>query len=218
LIREIKKFSDIPVCVITNGSLLFKPEVRRALRKADVVMPTLCAASQEVLTRINRPHPSLKVDKIIQGLVVFRGEFSGQIWLELMFVKGLNDSPRELKKIKRAIRRIRPDKIQLNTVVRPPSDRSALPVTAASLKRIKGFLGSNCEIVAAYGKNPKPTPVSGLKKNIIEIIRRRPETPTGIAQSLGANLTEVIKVLYALEQDRRVRVVRHRNRRYYEPA
>lgn len=216
LIKEIKKFTDIPVCVITNGSLLYKPEVRRAIRKADVVMPTLCAASQKTLERVNRPHRELKIGKIIRGLVLFRKEFAGQIWLEVMLVRGLNDSLREIRKLKQAIRLIRPDKIQLNTVVRPPSDRSAFPVPAASLKKIKKILGPKCEIVADFGKKQRPASVPDLKKDIIGMIRRRPETAVGIARSLGAQRGEVKEALNALQKDKRIRIVRHRNRVYYE--
>lgn len=218
LINEIKKFTGIPVCVITNGSLLFKPEVRRAIRKADVVMPTLCAASQEVLTRVNRPHPSLKVGKIIQGLAAFRKEFAGQIWLEVMLVRGLNDSLREIRELKQALRRIRPDKVQLNTVVRPPSDRAARPVPRPALRKICKILGPNCEIVADFVKSEGSTPVPGLKKDIVGMIRRRPETADGILRSLGAKRGEIKEALNALKKDRRIRIVRHRNRVYYEPA
>jgi len=218
LIREIKKFSDIPVCVITNGSLLFKPVVRRAIRPADVVMPTLCGASQKALSKVNRPHSGLKIEKIIKGLADFRREFSGQIWLEIMLVRGLNDSRREILRLKRAIRRIRPDKVQLNTVVRPPSERSARPMTRAALERVKRILGKDCEIVVEFGKKRKPAAFFNLEQNILGIIKRRPETAAGIARSLGANITEVIKILSGLERNRRVRIVRHRNRAYYESA
>lgn len=218
LIKEIKKFTDIPVCVITNGSLFYKPEVRRAIRKADVVMPTLCAASQKTLERVNRPHRELKIGKIIRGLVAFRKEFAGQIWLEVMLVRGLNDSLLEIRKLIQAIRLIQPDKVQLNTVVRPPSDRSALPVSRAALLKIKKLLGRNCEVIADFGKKQRPASAPDLKKNIIGMIWRRPETAVGIARSLGAQRDKVKEALNALQKDKRIRVVRHRNRVYYKPV
>jgi wyosine [tRNA(Phe)-imidazoG37] synthetase (radical SAM superfamily) len=202
LIREIKKFTGIPVCVITNGSILYEPGVRRAIRPADV----------------NLPHARLKIGKIIKGLADFRREYSGQIWLEIMLVRGLNDSPRDILRLKRAVRRIRPDKIQLNTVVRPPSDRSARPVPRATLVKIKKILGKNCEIVAEFGKRRKFVTHAALGKDILEIIKRRPETASAIARSLGAEPDVVKKVLNGLKNDRRIRIVRHRNRAYYEPA
>jgi len=218
LITEIKKFTNLPVCVITNGSLFYKPEVRRAIQKADVVLPTLCAASQKTLDRVNRPHRTLKIGKIIRGLAAFRKEFTGQIWLEVMLVRGLNDSVCEIRKLKQAIRRIKPDKVQLNTVVRPPSAKFALPVPRAALLKIKKMLGRNCEIVAAFDKKQPPAHFPDLKKDIIEIVRRRPETAAAIAHSLGAVRARVNKVLSTLRKSRRIRIVRHRNRVYFKPV
>ena len=201
-----------------SPSLLYKPEVRRAIRPADVVMPTLCCASQAVLDRVNRPNAGLKVAKIIKGLVDFRREYSGQIWLEIMLVRGLNDSRREILRLKRAIRRIRPDKIQLNTVVRPPSERSARPVSMAALEKIKRMLGKKCEIVVEFGKIRKPGVRLDLEKDILEIIKRRPETASGIARALGADRDKVCRRLNTLKKVKRIRIVKHRNLIYYEPA
>jgi wyosine [tRNA(Phe)-imidazoG37] synthetase (radical SAM superfamily) len=218
LIQEIKKITDIPVCVITNGSLLFLPEVRRAIRSADVVLPTLCCASQKTLDRVNRPCPGLKIEKIIKGLTDFRREFSGQIWLEIMLVRGLNDSPQEIRRLKPVIRKIHPDRIQLNTVVRPPSDRSARPVPLPALERIRKMLGKDCEIVAEFGKKRKFAAGDRIEKDILEIIKRRPETASAIARSLGADQDQVHKTLDFLIQKNRIRIVRHQNRAFYEPV
>ena len=97
LIREIKKFTNIPVAVLTNSTLLSRAEVRKELAAVDVVVPSLDAATQRIFKKINRPHPSLRIEKIIEGLVKFRKEFKGQIWLEIMLVKGVNDCQLRLK-------------------------------------------------------------------------------------------------------------------------
>ncbi len=215
LIAALKRSTRIPVCVITNGSTLYRPEVRRALRQADLVLPTLCAASQRALDRVNRPHPALRISTIIRGLAAFRREFRGQIWLEVMLVRGLNDSNRDIRNLKKAIARIKPDKVQLNTVVRPPSERTARPVPLAALKKIKKILGPKCEIVAEFSARQRLVLSAPLEKAILGIIRRRPETAAGIAASLGADRNEVLNVLHALQKRRRVKTVIHHNRVYY---
>ena len=120
IIEGIKKMSSIPVAVITNGSLLYEEEVRKDLLRADIVLPSLDAVSPEVFKRINRPHRNISVEKAIEGMVEFRKVYKGEIWLEILFCKGVNDTPEELQRMKEAVDKIRPDLIHLNTVVRPP--------------------------------------------------------------------------------------------------
>jgi len=148
LIREIKKITSIPVAVLTNSSLLSRKNVRKALKEADVVVPSLDGVTQEVFTKINRPHPSLKIEQIIEGLQKFRQEFKGSIWLEIMLVKGVNDSPSHIRKLKEVIKEIKPEKVQLNTVVRPPSEEFAHPLSLKELEKTRNILGKNCEIIA----------------------------------------------------------------------
>ena len=127
VIKGIKGMSPIPVAVLTNGSLLYLDEVRDDLLQADIILPSLDAVSEEVFTRINRPHKGILVEKVIEGLVEFRKDYQGQIWLEILFCKGINDGEDELHQMKRAVDRMQPDRIQINTVVRPPTEPWAAP-------------------------------------------------------------------------------------------
>src|SRR4030042_7030693 len=115
LIEKIKQITNIPVAVITNGSLLFMPEVRKELLAADVVMPSLDAGDEETFKKINRPCSRITFDKMLQGLIDFRKEFKGKYWLEVFLVAGLNDSDEQIDKIAACIEKIQPDKVQLNT-------------------------------------------------------------------------------------------------------
>lgn len=215
LITGLKKKSDIPICVITNGSTLGQPQVRNDLRHADLVMPTLCAASQRTFRRINQPHPALSVNKIIQGLVDFRREFKGRIWLEIMLVRGYNDSPRVIRCLQKAIARIRPDRIYLNTVIRPPRDPAARPLSRSELKKIQRALGPNCAIAADFTSAVRPKPLIGLKKEILEILKRRPETPAAIAKALTANQTSVHQALADLQKTKIIKRIPFHHRIYY---
>jgi wyosine [tRNA(Phe)-imidazoG37] synthetase (radical SAM superfamily) len=95
IIEGIKALSSVPVAVITNGSLLYDEKVREDLLQADIVLPSLDAVSYEVFMKINRPHPAISAEKVIEGMVAFRKTYKGKIWLEILFCKGVNDSPEE---------------------------------------------------------------------------------------------------------------------------
>jgi len=146
IISEIKKMTTIPVAVLTNGVLLFREDVRKDLLQADVVLPSLDAASDQVFERINRPHGRLDIEEIIEGLVAFRKEFTGQIWLEILLVKGINDLTEELSLLKTVTEWIRPDIIHLNTVVRPPAEGWARRVEVEDLRRIRRYFGPSCRV------------------------------------------------------------------------
>jgi len=217
LIREIKKMTSIPVAVLTNSSLLSRKEVRKALLAADVVVPSLDAASSEIFSITNRPHPSLGIEKIIDGLVKFRKEFRGAIWLEIMLVKGINDKPSHLRKLKEAIAAIKPDRVHLNTVVRPPAEKFAKPLSVKELEKIRNFLGENCEIIADF-KRKKQAPLrENLEEAILSLIKRRPVTLQDISSSLGKRQKETKKYLECLLDERKIKIVMYRGAKYYEP-
>ena len=218
LIREIKKFTSIPVAVLTNGTLLTHQSVRRALSAADLVVPSLDAATQDVFQRINRPHPSLKIRQAIQGLKQFRQEYCGKIWLEILFVKGINDSPDHLDKLKKAIIQIKPDRIHLNTVIRPPAEKSALPLNPQELEKIRQFFGEKAEVVAAFDKTQDRPISQDLKDAILDMAARRPVTLEDMSRSLGKHKNELVKYCDILLKEGKIRYVIHGGKKFYEPS
>lgn len=217
LIRKIKKFTSNPVAVLTNSTLLTRKTVREALSAADLVVPSLDAATQEVFERVNRPHSSLKIRRIIEGLKKFRREFKGKIWLEVLLVKGINDSPSHLKKLKEAIAEINPDRIQLNTVVRPPAEESALPLSLIELETIRKFLGQKAEIIAEFDKIQRLPSSLKLQDAILSIVKRRPVTLEDMSASLGKHRNELIKHIDYLLKRNKIKCVIHQGKKYYEP-
>ncbi len=162
LIRAVKAMTRIPVVVLTNATLLTHADVRRDLAAADVVVPSLDAVPAATFRRVNRPHRTLDNRKIVDGLARFREEFPGELRLEVMLVKGVNDSPAAIRALEAAIARIRPDRIELNTVVRPPAERGAAPLDPAALAGIRARLGPKAEVVASFPKRKKaPAPGRG---------------------------------------------------------
>jgi len=218
LIKKIKKITSISVAVLTNGTLLTRKRVREALLHADLVIPSLDAATQELFDKINRPHPSLKIHRVIEGMKKFRQEFKGLIWLEILLVKGTNDSPSHIQRLKEAIAEIKPDKIQLNTVVRPPSEDSARPLSLHELEKIKKLFGKKAEIIAEFDKIQHAPPSLNLTDAILSMVQRRPVTLSDMTISLGKHKNELIKYLDFLLKEDKIKIVTHKGRKYYEPS
>jgi wyosine [tRNA(Phe)-imidazoG37] synthetase (radical SAM superfamily) len=216
LIREIKKMTSLPVAVLTNGTLFTDKTVRHTLMAADLVVPSLDAATQEIFEQINRPCSTLKIQEIIEGLILFRKEFKGSIWLEIMLVKGVNDFPPHIQKLKRAVSRIKPDKIQLNTVIRPPAEKSAQPLSLEEMEKIRKAFGKNCEIIAQFDKKTLKSSQKDLEGAILAMIQRRPVTLSDISASLGRHKSEVIKYLDFLLKEGKIRPVTHKGLKYFE--
>jgi len=151
IISAIKKSTGrrYPVCVITNSSLLYRKSVRRELKKADLIVPSLDAASAKTFYKINHPHKGITFKKIISGLMALRKEFKGKIWLEIMVVAGINDSRDEARKFKAVIRKIKPDKVQLNLPVRPAGQKMKLP-SSKRIDLIKKIMNFNVEVVSRH--------------------------------------------------------------------
>ena len=215
IITAIKKITDIPVAVLTNGTLLHLERVRDELMAADLVVPSLDAVSQEIFCEINKPHPHINVSQMISGLKSLREAFSGDIWLEIMLVKGLNDFPEEIKKLKDVISSIEFEKVQLNTTVRPAADKVIEPVTNEELASIKELLGERCEVIAGFREN-QHTLDTNIPEKIISIISRRPLNLSEISDSLGIPKERTTKHVYLLEQQGRIESLTYGSDSYYQ--
>lgn len=226
MVRGLKKITRIPVAVLTNGSLLYRKEVRQDLMGADVVVPSLDAVSGRIFQAVNRPHQDLKPEDMIEGLRKFSREYPGKIWLEIMLVKGVNDSRTELKKMREIITSLRvdrvrhslflakADKVQLNTVVRPPAEEGFFPLTQSEMEAAAEIIDSDCEVIAEFaGSLPDHFQVE--EELIIETLKRRPLTLKDIASVTGCNQNEIIKVLGGLTKKGVIKTQRVSGKEYY---
>jgi wyosine [tRNA(Phe)-imidazoG37] synthetase (radical SAM superfamily) len=201
MIRELKKSISIPVAVITNGSLLWDEDVRRDLAEADIVLPSLDAVSEDVFKRINRPHPSLDVEKILEGLTIFRKEYSKKIWLEIMLIRNVNDDPDELKKMAQIVAALNVDRIQLNTVTRPPSEETAGRLEESELTAICGLFGPACEVICSFDKATEMPAQAEWTNIILETLRRRPLTFDDMVKVTGLSHFQAKTRLKVLEKE-----------------
>ena len=216
IIKGVKSITQIPVAVLTNSSLLFMDEVKKDLLEADVVLPSLDAVSSNVFKYINRPDPLLAIDKIISGLINFRKEFSGQLWLEILFCRVINDDYAEVEKMNEVIKKMKPDKIQLNTVVRPAAEDFAIPLNGIRLHTMKKKLGIKTELIATTIPEQGGTHFVDNEENIINLTSRRPCTMEDISIALELHPNETFKYLGKLEKERRISHTLHNRRAYYQ--
>ncbi len=220
LIAEIKKTTSVPVAVLTNGTLLFQAEVRRDLLPADVVLPSLDAATPEAFHKLNQPHPDLVLQKIIAGLIQFRQEYPGNIWLEIFLVEGINTGAEELAALHEAIKKVAPDKVQLNTLDRPP----AYPgVRAADLPFLEGvrrlWPDLPVEIIKRVHRREEILAFSqNLENSILNTIRRRPLTIHDLETMTGMRREELFQYLDVLEREKKVRTAISGGNIFYEAA
>ena len=185
LIRQIKELTDKPIAVITNGSLLYLPEVRQELSAADAVLPTLEAGTAELYRKINRPHPQVTFERLVEGLIAFRGEYHGKLWVEVMLVHELNDSERTLRKITRILKQIHPDEVHLNLPTRPPAETWVQSPDADSLRRALFMLGEIAHVVHPAEGNFDISRYENVTEAIVGIITRHPMRQEELEQILN---------------------------------
>ncbi|MCB2220752.1 MAG: radical SAM protein [Bacteroidetes bacterium] len=209
---------ELPVAVLTNGTLLSDKNVRDELKSADVVLPSLDAATEKTFQTINRPAPHLHIKKYIQGIIDFRNEFSGQLWLEIFIAPGYNDNTNDLNALKKAILDIQPDRIQLNTLDRPGTIADIKPATHEDLNKIIDFWKlKNVEIIAA---GPERRTIQSYREDaesaILTTIKRRPCTLDDLEKILGLHKNEINKYLDVLEADRKIESIRLKRGLFYQ--
>jgi len=192
-------FPSVPLAVITNSSMLHLPEVRKALLKTNVVLPSLDAATQEAFRKIDRPLNDFNIEKYIDGLIQFRFDYSGEIWLEIMIIPGLNNDEENLKKLKEAIIHIKPEKIQLNTLDRPGIDKNIRAATFDELNAIIDYWNfKNVEIIAKSATKQNKSYRGDVENIILKTILRRPCTIEDISEITGLHVNEINKYLREL--------------------
>ncbi len=215
LIAGIKSLTDIPVAVITNGALLWRADVRGELLPADLVAPSLDAGDAATFQRINRPAPEIDFERMAQGLVDFRRDYHRQYWLEIFLVQGLNDGPESLAALQDWAARIAPDRVQLNTVARPPADAGMLPVPPGRLQEIARRFRPPAEVIADYRQAEAPAARTAAAAEILAMLQRHPGTAEDVAAGLGIALAVAVRQLEKMRQDGQVLTRECEGRRFY---
>jgi wyosine [tRNA(Phe)-imidazoG37] synthetase (radical SAM superfamily) len=216
LILVIKEITNIPVAVLTNGSLLWLPEVRNSIKRADVVIPSLDGGSTQIFQYVNRPHKDITFSKMLQGLVEFRKAYSGQYWLEVFLLAGVTTTEMEIKRLKTCIAAIQPDRVQVNTVTRPPAENFADPVPQKQLEQITADLYETVEVIADYKDIHKQQEFSAQREDVLTLLQRRPCSIQDIAAGLGLHRNEVLKYIEELVAEGKIEKKPQNRQLYYK--
>ncbi|MEN6472483.1 MAG: radical SAM protein [Syntrophaceae bacterium] len=215
LIAAIHALTDIPVAVLTNGSLLWQSEVRRQLREADLVIPSLDAGTPSLFQAVNRPHPGITFEKMTEGLALFREEYHGDYWLEVFILDGLTANISEVRRIASCAAAIGTERVQLNTVTRPPAEDYALGVDRRRLEDLATLFQPPAEVIADFhGVHAQPD-FTATREAVLQMIRRRPCTLEDIGDGLGLHRHETLKYVEALVNSGRIKAVANHGRVYY---
>ncbi|MBN2804480.1 MAG: radical SAM protein [Deltaproteobacteria bacterium] len=211
IIKYIKdNYPKVPVAVLTSGTLFYDKRVRDELLDADLVLPSIDAATKEAFLRINRPDRALDVTSHIESLIDFRKEFKGDIWLEVMILPGINDDAENLAALKEAIIKINPEQLQINTLDRPGAVDNIRAATNAELNEIvtKWNIPNTYIIKSAPSRKKITAYREDTESAILETIKRRPLTLLDIRDILGLHINEINKYLDILEEEKKIEAVR----------
>jgi len=195
----IKKYFRQPLVLITNASLLWRPSVAKDLQHTDILIPSLDAVSPEVFRALNKPAPGIDIRKIVRGLIALRRKFSRKIYLEVMLVKGVNDTVSEMRKVAEVAQRVQPDKVQLNLPTRVPSGRNMMP-DARRIEAIESVFKEYVAGVEVVGKfTGAGNPVKGSRSHamgqLVTMMKRRPATIKDMVSVAGVDAATVRLIL-----------------------
>ncbi len=218
IIAWLKERTNLPVAVLTNGSLLFREDVIADLKLADIVIPSLDSAREKSFLKINRPAPCVRLKEIINGLRFFAENFRGELWLEILLCKNINDSAEDLKALRQALTVINPAKIQLNTVVRPPIESYAQPLTRTELEKCSRLLPGTVEIIADFRKRERENTRPAKKNELLEMLQRRPCTEADICEALNLDGSSTSRLLEELTENGEIVRSVHLGKIYYQTS
>jgi wyosine [tRNA(Phe)-imidazoG37] synthetase (radical SAM superfamily) len=198
LIDRIKAMTDVPVAVLTNGALLWQNDVRKQLANADLVIPSLDAGDEAVFRLVNRPHEEISFEQMLGGLIDFRSEFRGAYWLEVFVIGAYTAIEADFARLVKCAGLIRPDRVQLNTVTRPPAESFAIGISQERLAALAAKFSPPAEVIADFRGIHERAEFAGGREEILGLLRRRPCSIDDIADGLGMHRNEVLKYIEQL--------------------
>ena len=215
LIRGIKEITDIPVALLTNGSLFWIDRVRKAVLDADLIIPSLDAGDEETFLSVNRPHEGISFSAMAEGLCSLRESYEGPIWLEVFLAGGITDKEGEILKIKARADLIKPERVQLNTAVRIPAEDFVRTVTKEKMEEIAEFMGPHAEVIADYSKVHDRGEFHLTRDDVFDLLKRRPCSLDDISKGLELHRNEAIKYIQELLDHDLIRMEKRNDKTLY---
>jgi wyosine [tRNA(Phe)-imidazoG37] synthetase (radical SAM superfamily) len=216
LIRKVKGLTNLPIAVITNGAIFYLPEVRAELAAADAVLPSLDAGNRKLYRKVNRHHPDATYKRLVDGLVEFRKEYPGRLWVEVMLVRGLNDTEDALCEIAEVLKRVQPDAVHINLPTRPPAETWVQPPDEEGLIRAISILGNIAEVVHPAEGSFDLRGYENVVDAVIGIITRHPMRQDELERALTRwSSGQVSETLADLEASGRAQIVERYGTRFW---
>lgn len=208
-----EKYPHYKLALLTNGILLSAAEVRREVLPCDLILPSLDACYQDSFEKINRPLDGLRVEDLIEGLAVLRKEYDGAIWLEVFIIEGINDSEQELDCLCEGIRRIKPDKVQINSLDRPGAEDWVEAAGMEDLGRVKRHFERKLDIPVQIIARTRARSIElhvpeDIESDISTLLKEQPATAEDLSLKMGLHINEVSKFLRQLHNQGKVDVER----------
>ncbi len=218
LVDRIKAMTDVPVAVLTNGSLLWDSAVRGELMKADLVIPSLDAGDEAMFRAVNRAHENISFEKMLEGLIKFRREFQSQYWLEVFLIDGYNAEMEGVEKLVNCVSLIKPERVQLNTATRPTAEDYATMVDRQRMAEFAAMFNPPAEVIADFRGVHGQREFAAGREGVMELLRRRPCSVDDIADGLGMHRNEVIKYIEELDAENAIEHSSISGKLYYSVA
>jgi wyosine [tRNA(Phe)-imidazoG37] synthetase (radical SAM superfamily) len=218
MISEIKALSAVPIAVITNSTFIHLEDVRTDLMQADLVIPSVDAVNQQVFEEINRPHADINLTQLLNGLATFSLAYTGRLWVEVMLVRGINDTGKELQALANYLNRIDCEKIQINTVTRPPAKTNCAAVGDDVLDHARNLFGSRSEVIGAFSQTGGAVDDAAPCTRIHALVRSHPCTLEQLCSTLGLSSEQTEKALAILIDRQKVEKAGHGSKIFYRAS
>lgn len=196
VLAAVRAHGRVRSALLTNSTLLHLPEVRSAAALADVVKVSFSTWDHASFAAITRPHADLSFSRLVDGLRMFRRDFSGELWMEVFIVPGINALPHQVEAIAALAETIRPDLVQLNTAVRPTAYQNVPSLSEAQLHSLAGCFTPAAEVIARFapgGVQIHTTPAESRHADssaVRAMLARRPCTVEDVAHAFALSREE----------------------------
>jgi wyosine [tRNA(Phe)-imidazoG37] synthetase (radical SAM superfamily) len=215
LIRRIRDITDIPIDIITNGSMLWMDDVFEAVKETDLIVPSLDAGDSDTYQKINRPAESITFEKILMGLNRLAENCPEKVWLEVFLIDGINADPLSVGRIAEIVNPMKFAKVQINTAVRPPAEGYVKPISPEKIRELAMMFTPPAEIIADFPIE-KVTETNRTNANsILEMLFRRPCTIEDISAGLNTSHLEILKHLEILLREHKISTRIQNDKQYF---
>lgn len=214
LLKGIKAMTDKPLAVITNSGLMYLPEVRQALMSADIVLPSIDGYKAENFKKINRPYGKINFSEMAEGLNIFSKAYPGQLWAEIMLMKGINDSEDDFEAYKQVLEQLRYDRLYLNTPIRPPAEQSVEVISDEAMEKAVDKLGGIA--INLMATNGFYSEIEDDYQAILSIIKRHPMNQFELNHFLESRGCQAqANLICQLEADPQIQMIVYKGYRTY---